>query len=125
FPGWAALLPVAGTVALLAAGASEDGVGAGRLLTLQPLTWLGDRSYSLYLWHWPVLLLGAELLGHRASPWETTLLLLVALGLTEVGHRLVEEPFRRGRVRLSRGRSALWLWPIAVGAVVLSTVWVG
>ncbi len=121
FPGWQALVPVLGTAAVIAAGAAADGVGASRLLTGRPATWLGDRSYSLYLWHWPVLVLGAAALAHPPSALETALLLALAMLLTEVGYRLVEQPFRHGRLRLARGKLALCLWPIAVAVVVLTS----
>ena len=64
FPGWHAALPVAGAAALLAAGAAGT-VGAARVLTLKPVRYVGDISYSLYLWHWPVLIMGVFLIGHQ------------------------------------------------------------
>jgi len=56
FPGTAALFPVLGTGALLLAGFGSESRGASRLLQIRPLLWIGARSYSLYLWHWPVYL---------------------------------------------------------------------
>jgi peptidoglycan/LPS O-acetylase OafA/YrhL len=54
FPGWKALLPVLGTALVLAFGNSEKSV-AGRMLSVSPLVFLGKISYSLYLWHWPII----------------------------------------------------------------------
>src|SRR5690606_30499848 len=51
FPGWAALLPVAGTAAVIAAGAGAPVGGPARLLSLRPAQTLGTWSYSVYLWH--------------------------------------------------------------------------
>ena len=51
FPGWAALVPVLGAMAVIRAGA------ASRALAVRPLQFLGDISYSLYLWHWPLIVL--------------------------------------------------------------------
>jgi hypothetical protein len=76
------------------------------------MTWLGDRSYSLYLWHWPVLVLGA---AH-----STVVLLAVALVLTLASYHLVEQPFRRGRL-VGRGIRALVMWPAALAAVLVGT----
>lgn len=55
YPGPIALWPALGAVLVLVAGASGPLVGASRLLTWQPLVWLGNNSYGLYLWSWPVL----------------------------------------------------------------------
>ena len=53
FPGWVALAPAGGTLAVLHAGARAPLGGVGRVLGAAPLKFLGVRSYSWYLWHWP------------------------------------------------------------------------
>ncbi len=126
FPGWHALLPVLGSAALLAAGVGLDGQGPGRILTWRPFTWVGDLSYSIYLWHWPALVLAAPLLTGEDPEWlQKSVLMGAVVALSMLTYHLVEQPFRRGRVTGSRGRVALVLWPVSVGAVVLSTLWVG
>ncbi|HEY3613651.1 MAG TPA: acyltransferase, partial [Gaiellales bacterium] len=55
FPGTAALLPVAGTALVLAAGVGAPAGGVARLLSVAPLGFIGKRSYAWYLWHWPCL----------------------------------------------------------------------
>ena len=124
FPGWRALLPVLGAAALLAAGAAGE-VGAGRLLTLSPLRYVGDISYSLYLWHWPVLVLGAKYVGDSRSTMETVVMLSVVLALSVCSYHLVENPVRRWRGTILSGRRALGMWPVALTSVVLATVWAG
>jgi peptidoglycan/LPS O-acetylase OafA/YrhL len=57
FPGWAALLPTVGTALLIFQGSTSNASFLYNLLSIRPLCFLGDVSYSLYLWHWPVLLL--------------------------------------------------------------------
>jgi peptidoglycan/LPS O-acetylase OafA/YrhL len=57
FPGYHALLPVLGTVLILAGGIEGHRYGASLVLDRLPLRWIGDVSYSLYLWHWPILVL--------------------------------------------------------------------
>ena len=114
FPGWAALLPVLGTAAVLAAGSERDDVGPSRLLGWRPVTWVGDISYSLYLWHWPVLLLGRP----HVSGWPrwtgSLTLVAISVGLAALSYHLVETPFRTRRFWLPTWRGLL-LWPVAVG----------
>lgn len=120
FPGWRALLPVLGTAALVAAGAAGT-TGATRMLSLAPLVWLGDLSYSLYLWHWPVFALGPGQSDRLAGTRGAVLLLGLTLVASIAAYHLVENPIRRAR-RLQRGRRALILWPIALGAVLIGVV---
>ncbi|WP_371301078.1 acyltransferase family protein [Nocardioides sp.] len=119
FPGWAALLPVVGTAVLLAVGIPEP-AGPARLLAIDPMVWLGDRSYSLYLWHWPVLLLGAPLLDLPTLP-RTALLVGAATALSELSFRLVEAPFRTGRWWRPPRRS-LALWPVALACTLTAVL---
>src|SRR5207253_6544156 len=65
FPGYAALLPTVGTVLVIWTGTADTSLG--RLLSVAPLRFLGDRSYALYLWHWPVLIIGEQYAGHDLS----------------------------------------------------------
>lgn len=103
YPGIAALLPTLGTLGIIASGGRAASPGR-LLLILPPLRWLGRISYSLYLWHWPILVLGSAAFGQSASADESAganLLLRVGLVFVAVvaatlSWRVVEEPFRRG-----------------------------
>ena len=119
FPGWRALLPVLGAAALVAGGPGGT-AWPNSLLSLAPLPWVGDLSFSLYLWHWPLLSLGPTYSDRLVGVRGTSFLLLATLGAAFVTYRLVEDPIRRSRV-LRPGRRSLALWPVALGAVVLST----
>lgn len=106
YPGWATLLPV-GATGLLLAGVEAGTPGAlPRLLSTWPLRWLGDLSYSWYLWHWPVLTVTRELLGY-SSGGAILAAVLLSLALAWVTHVLVENPIRFSR-RLA-GRPAFSL----------------
>ncbi|MCV7442435.1 acyltransferase [Mycobacterium paraense] len=94
YPGTAALLPVLGAVLVIGAGCATPAGGCGRLLATTPLRSIGRISYSLYLWHWPVLLLAAPLLGHRLGLAERLATVLISGGLAVLTLRFIEDPFR-------------------------------
>jgi peptidoglycan/LPS O-acetylase OafA/YrhL len=121
FPGFAALLPVV-AAGLIAAGeprGERRAGGAAVILARQPLRFIGDLSYGFYLWHWPVLVIAAQYIGHGLSTLENLALLAVAFAVSYVTYRVYENPLRHAR-RLRRLRPALALWPITVSAVVLA-----
>lgn len=94
FPGWAAALPVLGTAALIHSGVGDSIVR--RVLSWRPIVYVGLVSYSLYLWHWPLLVYARYLNGfEHLGGWRWTLL-VSSLGLSALSLRFVETPFRRG-----------------------------
>ncbi len=124
FPGIAAVLPVAGTVLALGCGTAAAPRGPGRLLSAAPLQVVGLLSYSLYLWHWPVLVLGAAYAGRDLTGPESLLLVLLALVLSAATYLLVENPVRR-LPRLAASRSGSLAFGGALTAVALLTASVG
>jgi peptidoglycan/LPS O-acetylase OafA/YrhL len=120
-PGHVMLLPVVGTVGLLAAGVGSKPLPwSNRFLTTPPLRWLGDLSYGFYLWHWPFLVVPAAWAERELDLGTNLLLLLAALLLTWVTYHLVENPIRRARRLEARPRRALLLWPAALLCVLLA-----
>ena len=116
FPGYAVALPVLSTAAVLIAGDRTPGSPATLLLRHAPLQYLGTRSYSLYLWHWPVLII-AE--GHLLRPLtfaEKTLAFGAVVTLAEVGFRAIEQP-----VRQSRSLARRPVMSLAIGAAFVTT----
>lgn len=108
YPGAYALLPTLGAVGIIAAGsvvASPGGVS--RWLAWGPLQWLGGISYSWYLWHWPILLLGRALAGSDAPTYRVCWVLLSLL-LAWISCRFVETPIRNRREWLLRPRMAVF-----------------
>jgi peptidoglycan/LPS O-acetylase OafA/YrhL len=117
-PGYKALLPVLGCGALLVGGVDLPRGGAHRLLSVRPLRFLGDISYSLYLWHWPILIIGAAYLGARDTLSVRIGLILGAVVVATVSYYGLENPLRHIKVLSSRTWRGLLLWPVATGLVV-------
>lgn len=100
FPGWRAVIPCLGAAAIIAAGSHGSSL-VGGLLTLPPVRFVGKISYSLYLWHWPVIVL--LLLGLPAGEMDGVLRLvatILSFALAVLSWRYVEQPFRRRSVPL-------------------------
>lgn len=114
YPGWRALLPVAGTTLLLLAVPAAPGAPVARLLALPPLQWLGRLSYGWYLWHWPLLVLGRVVFPEGGLRTDLALAAM-ALLLAQASFTLVEQPLRQGPL-LRRPLAALAL----AGAVALA-----
>lgn len=81
------------------------------------LGWLGRRSYSLYLWHWPVVVLASYGLEQSPSPGWVAVQLLITLLLAEMSYRLIETPARRATAGQQRG-----LWLAVAGLLSLAMV---
>ena len=124
FPGSAALLPVLGTLAVIAAGTPRAWFSPARIAGLAPVQFLGDISYSVYLWHWPLLIITPFLLQRDAETGLGTTaklaLLLATVLLAWLTKIAVEDPVRSARF-LTRRRPALSLVAAAAGmAIVLA-----
>lgn len=100
FPGSVALLPVLATVLVVASGAShlqpsvDRGYSVTRLLSLRPVTYVGDLSYSLYLWHWPVVVFYVFLLGRTPGYLHGAAIVGISFGLAVTSYYFVEQRFR-------------------------------
>lgn len=101
FPGYAVALPAGGAALAIAGGTMAPGTGAETVLRLGPFQWLGRLSYSLYLWHWPLLTIAQEYQGTQLATVERLGLCLLALALAAATFELVEQPVRNSR-RLRR-----------------------
>jgi peptidoglycan/LPS O-acetylase OafA/YrhL len=107
YPGSVVAIPVVGTAMVIAGGVAIPRYGAESLLGLRPMRWLGKLSYSLYLWHWPVLIIAAQRVGKTSlSVGQNLLLVLVALVISIATYHLVENPIRHWR--LPARRTVLW-----------------
>ena len=97
FPGWQALVPVLGTALVIGAAAPMRRLSPGPLMAVRPSQWLGDVSYSVYLWHWPLIVLIPEARNHAADAVDRTLAIVLTLVLAALTKTWVEDRFRTAR----------------------------
>ena len=125
FPGLAAVPPVLGTALIIAAGRGGSNAVA-RLLSWTPLVGIGLISYSLYLWHWPILVfLNIHYGLHQVPDWAMALGVGASVLLAHLSWRYVERPFRSsdgfGRRRIFQLSGAGIAAATVVGAALVAT----
>lgn len=98
FPGAAALLPVVGASLILTAGGTSDTV-CDRILSLRPMVGIGLISYSLYLWHWPVIVFFQQIALDRPDALGCVLIVALSTVLAWGSWKFIETPFRHSAPR--------------------------
>jgi peptidoglycan/LPS O-acetylase OafA/YrhL len=115
FPGLAALLPCVGSALIIRAGEFGSSI-VGRILSWRPAVFIGLISYSLYLWHWPVIIMHSmglslnlnSFLPHRfaamlsAFRFDMWMEIVISFALAVLSWRFVERPFRSRPLRIQR-----------------------
>lgn len=120
FPGYVALWPTLAAAAIIVAGQTGSRCGVDRFLSSKPLVALGDNSYALYLWHWPVLVLALAATGVEAPNLSQGLGIVgAAVVLAVLTTRFVEKPLRDWHWPKRRA------WRTAVVIVACGTVLAG
>jgi len=102
FPGYIALIPVAGAILVIAAGSTQSALSPRRLVEWRPVQFVGDISYSLYLWHWAPIVILPFVLDRELSSVDKVAILIAALALAVVTKRFVEDPVRRSKPLMPR-----------------------
>lgn len=118
FPGYAATVPCVGAAMVLfsSRGGSSQ---ASRLLSWAPLVWLGLISYSIYLWHWPLLILAKHFVQPEELSWlNKAALIAITVAISAISTRFVEWPFRSGK--LVKGRKKVFLVALSLVAVFVA-----
>ena len=122
FPGYAAALPVLATAALIASVSATG--GPKHLLATKPMRALGRWSYSLYLWHWPILVLAGAAItsftGVEVPVWLNLTLMVGATLLAAITYKYVENPIRVNPqlVKSNVKTFTLIMWCILVGTAI-------
>jgi peptidoglycan/LPS O-acetylase OafA/YrhL len=124
FPGYAALWPTGSAALVLLAGATGSRWGVDRILSSRPARYLGDLSYALYLWHWPLLLFymatsGRQEVGIAGGAG----VIAVSLVLAALTYHLVESPILRHRPGVRAGYRIAAVGTAAV--LVAAVAWNG
>ncbi len=115
FPGTAAIAPVIGTAAAIASISSWPRI-INFFSNLRLTQWLGEISYPLYLWHWPLLVVPMVYLGRGLHIYERAIAILATLLLADITHRFIEQPLRH--ISLSPRK-------IISGALIATTIATG
>ena len=113
---WAVISTVLGTSALLWAGNRRAFTNS--LFAFRPLTYMGDISYTLYLWHWPIWVFGIAIYGR--NNWVVSLGLLLTLLFSAVQYHFVEDPFRKGHLYPQGKVTKLTLSFLVVASVIMA-----
>ena len=122
YPGVAVALPVVSTALIVAGGMARPTMGAEALLRLSPFQWMGKLSYSLYLWHWPILIIAAQHVGHPLSVEDNLLWVLFALALSVGSYFLIENPIRHWKFLTRSGARSVSLGGLLIAlSLVVAT----
>ena len=127
FPGYTALLPTLGTALVLMSGSAAARFAPHRLLENRAAMWIGDLSYSIYLWHWPAIVFYRAWTGNVPGLWDGLGLIAVSVLLAALSKHHVEDRFRERGATPAIGRSlaggfATILLCLASAAVVFAVI---
>lgn len=120
FPGYMALWPTMAASCVIVAGSTGNRLGADRLLSWGPLVKLGDSSYALYLFHWPILVVFLVVSGRAtAGPVSGAVIIGLSITLAWLATRFIDAPLRRSKWIEYKGRRALAAILISVAVVAV------
>lgn len=126
WPGVNALVPTIGAALMIASGIRRTPGSPQRLLSLKPMVWVGGLSYSIYLWHWPILVAAQAGYPDLRVRW-TLLLMILSIVPSWLSHKYIENPVRFGTFFKPTGRAlamgmSLTAVGVCVGLVLNATV---
>jgi peptidoglycan/LPS O-acetylase OafA/YrhL len=119
FPGWAATIPAFGAAAVILAGLKPLPTWLDRLYGLRPIRFTGEISYSLYLWHWPLIILLPWATGYQPRAYELIAVLIVSYALAYLSKKFIEDKFRIMPALTSRKPRFTYLLAAASSAAIL------
>jgi peptidoglycan/LPS O-acetylase OafA/YrhL len=124
FPGYLALLPAGGAAALILGGSAAGRFGPHRLTSTRTMVFVGGISYSLYLWHWPLIVLYTARTGRSIGPVSGPAIVVVAVALSWLTKVWVEDKVRTASLLSGHGWRSVSTALAAVVPVVLVSVFI-
>lgn len=121
FPGFIALIPALATSLVIWAGTPEVKWSPSKILCWRPVQWVGDHAYSIYLWHWPLLILTILAIGQMPSNPAKIGLVALTLLLSFLSKRFVEDPFRYSQ-KLKAVRPGLIIGGFALAIIIFAAL---
>ncbi|KUI39169.1 hypothetical protein AU194_14120 [Mycobacterium sp. GA-2829] len=121
FPGSIALIPTVATALVLAAGPAAGNAGPVRIFANKPTQWIGGCSYSMYLWHWPVLIIGGYWITdglREISVIEGVVLVTLSVLPAWFSLKFVENPIRRAETFVDSVKNSMALAFLGIGISV-------
>ncbi len=125
FPGASALAPVLGASFIIYSGMGERSSLISRLLSHKPVVYIGLISYSLYLWHWPLIVFAKYLVFRELTSLEMTGIILATVTISALSQKFIEQPFR-GRETIIPDRKklfALSAMVMIIAAIIGNTIY--
>ncbi|MBC7723894.1 MAG: acyltransferase [Burkholderiaceae bacterium] len=127
FPGSIALVPIIATLAVIAGGDVPGRMSLASVIRSRPVQFLGDISYSVYLWHWPLIVLLPAIIDRPSNGTIKIAILVLSVALAWLSKRYIEDPFRadgglRRRAVPRPRRAGVVFGAAAAGMVVVSLV---
>jgi peptidoglycan/LPS O-acetylase OafA/YrhL len=124
FPGALALLPAGGAAALILGGSAAGRFGPHRLMSARPMVFIGGISYSLYLWHWPIIVLWTAWSGRAVTLASGLVIVAVSIALSWLTRIWVEDKVRTASLLAGHGWRSVSTALVAVVPVVLVSLYI-
>lgn len=122
FPGWTALVPVLGTALVISASHHGRWWDATRILSIRPMRFVGDISYSLYLWHWPLIVIAPFIPGWGLSFVNRVILFLLCFVIAWLTKKYIEDSARTWKFLGTRKPRVTFGYMVAGMAVATALV---
>jgi peptidoglycan/LPS O-acetylase OafA/YrhL len=124
YPGDLALFPTVSAALMILGGSAEGRFGPSWLTSVQPLVWIGGISYSLYLWHWPIIVLWTTWSGHAPGALSGPAIIVVSVLLSWATKVWVEDKVRTARPLSGHGWRSVSMALAAVVPVALVAIFI-